>query len=182
MRTPQNIEMQRGFKTGDAQDFVSRTVAIGSIPDGAQNPLWSAKEVTGTWIFCKWPCCAVMRLQSGGQTQVEDVFEVQACLVGPTFCVDGEYGRDGNSNRFIQYLPQWEYGKRDTAHFAPGDTVEFKDVSNAEFYFASITDYNLNDGPGGQPRAEACPLTVAARKADGCPWSCLVNITYCVNR
>ena len=109
-RTPQNIEMQRGFKTGEGRDFITRTVAIGSIPDGAQNPLWSAKELAGTWIFCKWigacPCCAVMQLTSGkwapddgtqiSQTQVEDVVEVKACMC-PGFMVNGEYGREGNT-------------------------------------------------------------------------------------
>jgi len=112
-RTPKNIEMQRGFKVGDARDFITRTVAIGSIADGAQNPLLSAKEFHGTWIYCAWqavgpcPCCAVMQLTSGtwtpdegpiSQTQVEDVVEVEACLCpGPIFRAKGEYGREGNT-------------------------------------------------------------------------------------
>ena len=77
-------------------------------------------------------------------------------------------------------MPQWQYGPHDTAHFAPGDTVEFMDPQKAEFHFASIVDFNLNDGPGGQPRAEAFPVTVAAGKTNGflatCVGPCIKNI------
>ena len=83
-------------------------------------------------------------------------------------------------SRFVQYMPQFEPsnsntpGGNHTAHFAPGDTIEFKDPLNAEFYFASITSFNLMiDGPGDGPRAEACPLTTAVRKTDGCLPTCL---------
>lgn len=185
MRTPQNIEMQRGFKVGDARDFITRTVAIDSVPDGAQDPLWSAKEFEGNWTFCTWvgpcPCCALMQLTSGTwhehvdgkvqvtQAQIEDVVEVEACICpgpGGTFRLKGEYGREGNTNRFVQTLPQFE-NNRGTTHLAPGDTIEFKDFLNSEFHFASLTSDNLMDGPGGQPQAENRPVTVAAKKCGG---------------
>ena len=110
-RNPHNLTMQRGFKVGEAKDFVTRTVAIGSVPDGAQNPLISAKELNGTWTYFTWwkgPCfcCAVMRLKSGlppdegpiTQVQVEDVVEVEAGMCpGPEWRAKGEYGREGNT-------------------------------------------------------------------------------------
>ena len=108
-RTPKNIEMQRGFKVGEARDFVTRTAAIGSVPDGANDPLLSAKELKGTWVYCAsspFPSCALMELKSGtwppdegpiSQTQVEDVVEVEACMCPNSFRTKGEYGRDGNT-------------------------------------------------------------------------------------
>ena len=84
-------------------------------------------------------------------------------------------------SRFVQYMPQLHFRGRQEGgtnerpnNFAPGDTIEFKDPLNAEFYFASITSFNLMiDGPGDGPRAEACPLTTAVRKTDGCLATCL---------
>ena len=80
----------------------------------------------------------------------------------------------------MQTLPQFDYGPKGTPHFAPGDTVEFTDVLNADVYFASITDYNLCGAQHAQPRAEACPLTVAARKTDACPWTCIGKTCTCI--
>ena len=79
-------------------------------------------------------------------------------------------------------MPQWQLrdNSSDVAHFAPGDTIEFKDPLSAEFYFASITSFDLTtDGPGDGPIAEACPLTTAVRKTDCFLATCL---SPCIKR
>ena len=83
-------------------------------------------------------------------------------------------------------MPQWQYngdasqGRTDVAHFAPGDTIEFKDPLSAEFYFASITSFDLTtDGAGVPERAEECPLTTAVRKTDCFLATCL---SPCIKR
>ena len=89
-RPPTAAEMAR-----DAGLFPPRTTAIGSTPEGEQNPLWSAEEFNGKWFIC-WPiACA-----SVNQTNVgEDGIKMQAmcCLCYPATT---EFARMGNTNRF----------------------------------------------------------------------------------
>ena len=82
------------------------------------------------------------------------------------------------ASRFVQYLPQFQYrsgkgtgndNRDNTAHFAPGDSIEFMDPSKAIFHFHSITSFNLDE----HERTELCPLTAAAQKTDGCLATCL---------
>ena len=89
-RPPTATEMAR-----DAELFPPRTAAIGSTPEGEQNPLWSAEEFNGSWFICFPIACL-----KANQTNVgEDRIKVQAmcCLIYPA---TDEYLRIGNTNRF----------------------------------------------------------------------------------
>ena len=93
-----------------ARDGVTepRTAAIGSTPEGAKNPLWSAEEFNGTWFFCCIPAvCAVIKQTNVG----EDIVKMQAllCLVVPATV---QFARVGNSNRFqgMNYAEHWQGG------------------------------------------------------------------------
>merc|ERR1740138_1396849 len=91
MRPPTAEEMAR-----DDAAREPRTVAIGSTPQGARNPLWSAAEFIGSWTFCCFPFAfATMKLTNWGDDVVK--MDLTCCLVLPA---QQEYARTGNTNRF----------------------------------------------------------------------------------
>ena len=99
MRPPTAEEMAR-----DEAAREPRTVAIGSTPDGAQNPLWSAEELNGTWFFCCCPAAfATIKQTNEGDDMVKS--EVMCCLV---MQAHNGYARIGNTNRFWStfYAPE----------------------------------------------------------------------------
>jgi hypothetical protein len=99
MRPPTAEEMAR-----DEAAREPRTVAIGSTPDGAQNPLWSAEELNGTWFFCCLPAAfATIKQTNEGDDKVK--MELMCCLV---MKAHNGYARIGNTNRFWStfYAPE----------------------------------------------------------------------------
>lgn len=110
MRPPTAEEMAR-----DAATREPRTLAIGSTPEGARNPLWSAEEFNGTWFFCCLPAAfATIKQTNEGDDVVK--MDFMCCLV---LKAQNEYARIGNSNRFLStfYLPDSEERSDEVMNF-----------------------------------------------------------------
>ena len=91
MRPPTAEEMAR-----DEAAREKRTVAIGSTPEGARNPLWSAEELSGNWFFCCFPAAfATIKQTNEGDDLVK--MDLTCCLL---LQAQNEYARIGNTNRF----------------------------------------------------------------------------------
>ena len=91
MRPPTAEEMAR-----DEAAREKRTVAIGSTPEGARNPLWSAEELSGNWFFCCFPAIfATIKQTNEGDDLVK--MDLTCCLL---LQAQNEYARIGNTNRF----------------------------------------------------------------------------------
>lgn len=103
-RPPTAEEIARDEATAEP-----RTVAIGSTPEGARNPLWSAEEFNGTWFsYCFPAVCAISKLTNVGDDVVK-----QESVVIPCFITDSsEVAWIGNSNRFWSTSYVAQTGKR----------------------------------------------------------------------
>ena len=82
--------------SADDRPIAPRTAAIGSTPDGAQNPLWSADQFNGCWIFCCVPLCPAVFKQTNDGEDIVKAKGFMWCLP----IVNETYIRNGNSNRF----------------------------------------------------------------------------------
>ena len=112
LRPPTAEEMAREAETREP-----RTVAIGSIPEGAKDPLWSAAEFNGTWSFC---CVPFFYATFESMNEGDDVIKIDV-----TFCfylkAQNAYARMGNTNRFWSTF----YDKAEDGGGRSNEVVEF---------------------------------------------------------
>lgn len=84
------------------QQSMHRTVPIGSIPAGGSQPLWSAQELTGTWICCCLPGgCGITTLTAeGDDVKIENGV---CCFLGLPCPISNErWIRKGDTNGFYK--------------------------------------------------------------------------------
>ena len=125
-----------------ARDGVTepRTAAIGSTPEGAKNPLWSAEEFNGTWFFCCIPlACAKIKQTNIGEDVVK--MQIACCLILP---LTKEYARTGNTNRFES---TGYYDDSDTNN--AGHHREWTEKDPEAFTYTSKTTFTTNGVPAG---------------------------------